>query len=109
MNVEYGDKAAESAEGEYLLRSATERLAEVLGPESEGVRAYWDREEDGQGRAVFSLKLRDINTGAEVKGIFTRQELESLHQARFRMYRLWSDLLRRRYPRSLQGTTGGEG
>lgn len=104
MNVTYPDRAKQ-VEGFFLLEQATACLTEVLGPSAEQVRIEWDRMEDACGRAVYTLRLSDW-TG-EASGNFSLEELRSSSQLRYRLVRLWGDLLQDRSHKQLKALTSG--
>ncbi len=66
--------------------------------------AEWDRVEDDRGRPLLTLRLRDY-TG-EVTGHFTPRELEDYDHWRFRLYRIWGDLLQIRSHKELEELQG---
>lgn len=104
MDVKYTDKAKQGEEF-VLLEQATACLADVLGPSAGQVRTEWDRVEDACGRAVYTLRLCDW-TG-EASGNFSLQELRSSSQLRYRLIRLWGDLLQDRSHKQLKALTSG--
>ncbi len=99
MKVTYTSKAKREGEGYVLLQHATTRLEELLGPSAEGVEALWDMTEDKRKRPLYTLRISDW-TG-EASAAFAPDELQSPAQIRYRLHRLWGDLL--------QGRKIGEG
>lgn len=92
MSVIYSPEVRQVTDGMPLLEKASSLLSEVLGKwPSEQVKADWQRVEDFQGRAIYRLTLRDF-TG-EASTDFAPDELENPLHMKFRMYRLWGDLL----------------
>jgi hypothetical protein len=100
MKVEYSAKVKRSDAWLGLLQEATARLEEVLGPSAPWIIAAWDQEENGTGRVVFKLCIRDW-TG-EVCSSFTPELLRSYAQDRYPWRRLWGDLLELRSHRQLE-------
>jgi hypothetical protein len=92
MDVQYSPEAKQWADGLTLFEQASTLLAEILGPQSSQlVKAEWNCVQDHQGRTLYRLTIRD-NTG-EVSTDFTPDELQNPQHLRFRLYRLWGDLL----------------
>jgi len=92
MDVQYSPEVRQSADGLTLVEQASTLLAEILGPQSsQTVKAEWNRVQDHQGRTLYRLTIRDY-TG-EVSTDFTPDELQNPLHLRFRLYRLWGDLL----------------
>jgi hypothetical protein len=100
MNVIYQEQADHWGEEYILLKWATELLRDVPGGSSGQVEAEWNRVEDGRGRVVYTLIIRDF-TG-EVEASFTPEELKNPTHMRVRLYGLWSDLLRVRNRKQMQ-------
>ena len=92
MDVQYSPEARQWADGLTLLEKASTLLANILGPQrSQIVKAEWNRVQDHQGRTLYRLTIRD-STG-EVSTDFAPDELQNPLHMRFRLYRLWGDLL----------------
>jgi hypothetical protein len=92
MDLQYSPEARQSPEGLALLEQASALLADILGPQSSQLeKADWQRWQDQKGRTVYRLTVRD-DTG-QVSTDFTLDELQNPLHMRFRMYRLWGDLL----------------
>jgi hypothetical protein len=92
MDVRYSPEVKQSADGLTLLERASTLLAEILGPQSsEMVKAEWNRVQDHQGRTLYRLTIRD-HTG-EVSTDFTPADLQNPMHLKYRLYRLWGDLL----------------
>jgi hypothetical protein len=104
MQVTYSDSARQPEERYTLLRRATERLDDVLGPSSGQVTAAWDRVTDEKGRELYRLSIDDFTDKATVT--FAPQELESPTHVRVRLHQLWGKLLQDRNQRQLQQLTG---
>lgn len=104
MEAIYTEKARQWGEGYALLHHATKRLEEILGPSASLVRAEWDRREDARGRTLYTLRLSDW-TG-ETKADFAPDELASADQMRYRLHRVWGDLLQVRSQKQLEQLTG---
>jgi len=75
-------------------------LDELLGAEAPGVAAEWDGSDDALGRAVVTLRLEDF--AGSVTTVFDPKELESPDKMRWRLNRLWRDLLRVRAHKQFQ-------
>jgi hypothetical protein len=103
MNVTYRDGAGERGEGHRLLQQATARLEEVVGSSAGQVQAEWNRTKDSRGRTIYTLRLSDW-TGT-VSADFAPDELQS-SSLRYRLLRLWGDLLQVRSHKLLEGLTG---
>ena len=61
--------------------------------------------------ALLGVKLTESDSGATVESIFTQEDLQKEHFARFSLFRLWDDLLRgkaRRLAQSSQSSPAGE-
>src|SRR5712692_2984481 len=84
QRVTFDNRVRQSGVLFFLARKATARLEEILGPSAEQVAADWERAEDGQGRGLLILRLRDW-TGA-VSAVFTPTELESASQMQSRLH-----------------------
>jgi len=92
MDVQFSPEIRQCAEGLTLVESASSLLAEILGPQSsQVVTAEWTVVKDRRGRAGYRLTIRDF-TG-EVSTDFATDELQNLLHLRFRLARLWGDLL----------------
>ena len=92
MDIQYSPEVRQSPDGLTLLEQASTLLAEVLGPQSsQKVKAEWDRVHDHKGRTLYRLTLRDF-TGS-VSTDFTSADLQNPMHLKYRLYRLWGDLL----------------
>jgi hypothetical protein len=93
MDVQYSPETRQSADVLKLLEQASARLADVVGPpSSQLVKADWTRVQDRQGRTVYRLTIRDGTD--EVSTDFDVDELQNSLHMRFRLPRLWGDLLK---------------
>lgn len=91
MDVQYPPESRESPEM-ALLQQASMLLTDILGPQSsQGMKAVWTRVQDHRGRMLHRLTIRDF-TG-EASTDFAPDELQNPLHMRFRMARLWGDLL----------------
>ncbi len=91
MDVLYSSETKQSPEA-ALLEQASVLLADTLERQSSQlVKAEWTSAQDRKGRPVYRLTIRD-STG-EASTDFAPDELENPLHMRFRMYRLWGDLL----------------
>lgn len=92
MELDYAPEIRNNAEELARLEPASTLLAEVMGPNSSQlVRAKWNRVQDSRGRNVYRLTIYDL-TG-EVSTDFVANDLRNEMHMKFRMYRLWGDLL----------------
>lgn len=94
MDVHYSLEVPQGADGSLLehLEQASTLLAAILGPQSsQVVKAKWNRVQDHQGRTLDRLTIWDF-TG-EVSTDFAPNELQNPLHMRFRLARLWGDLL----------------
>jgi hypothetical protein len=107
MNITYTDSAKQTGEGTALLQQVTNQLEEILGPAAARVKAEWDRQTDAKGRLLFILSLTDW-TGS-VRADFAPDELRSADHLRYRLHRLWGDLLQVRSQKQLEQLTGAGG
>ncbi len=95
MDVQYSPEAKQCPEA-MLLEQASTLLVDILGPQSSQiVKAEWNRVKDNHGRTLYRLTIRDF-TG-EASTDFAPDELQNPLHMRFRMYRLWGDLLQVRH------------
>jgi hypothetical protein len=92
MNVVYSDPVKQAGQDFELIRQATAKLKEILGSAQDSVRAQWDRGENEQGWPFYSLKLSDFS--GEVEAMFPPDDLRRESHLRFRLARLWNELLR---------------
>ena len=91
MDVTYSPETRQSG-GLKLLEQASYLLADILGPQSSPlVKGEWSRVQDHRGRTLYRLSIRDF-TG-EASTDFAPDELQNSLHMRYRMYRLWGDLL----------------
>jgi hypothetical protein len=104
MNATYSDRARQCAEDFALLQRATKCLEEVLGKSTNDVQAEWDQRQDARGRATYTLRISDWTGSVSVD--FTPDELQSPSQVRYRMLRLWGDLLQIRSHKQLEELMG---
>lgn len=92
MDVQYSPEARQGADVLTLLEQASTLLPQILGPQSSQiVKAEWDRVQDHKGRTVYRLTIGDI-TG-KVFTDFTPADLQNPMHLKYRLYRLWGDLL----------------
>ena len=82
------------ADGSKLREQASTLLEGILGQSCKVVERQWSRVQDPKGRPLDRLTIRDW-TG-EVFTDFAPDELQNPLHMRFRMHRLWGDLLQRR-------------
>ena len=107
MNAVYTHKAKQWSEGFHLLQIATTLLTEIIGPSGDIVTAEWDRTEDDNGRALYTLRICDPS--GETKAKFPPEELNNRDYMRIRLYHLWGDILEKRSHKQLEAllNTGG--
>src|SRR2546430_1471428 len=92
MDVQYSPETRQWADGFKLLEQASAHLADVVGPQpSRLVKAEWNRVKDHQGRQFYRLTIRDF--AGEASTDFTLDELQNPLHMKFRLARLWGDLL----------------
>ncbi len=105
--VSFTEKLQRNRELFHLAQKTTEWLEEIVGSSAGLTEAEWDVGEDARGRAVVTLRLSDW-TGS-VTGVFDPRELESAKETRFRLHRIWGDLLQIRSHRQLEEIQIGDG
>ena len=92
MDVQYSTELRQCPKDFAVVEQASAVLADVLGPQSsQAVKAEWNRTQDQQGRMLYRLTIGDF--AGEVATDFAADELQNPLHTRFRMYRLWGDLL----------------
>ena len=91
MNTTYSESVQQQDEDYRLIQDATAELENILGKSADRATVEWSSERDDTGTALYSLRLKDPTV--EVQGQFAPDELRSRHQMRFRLYRIWGDLL----------------
>lgn len=92
MDVQYSTELQQSAKELALVEQASAVLSDVLGPHSsQHVKAEWNRMQDQQGRMLYNLTIQD--SVGKVSTDFAPDELVNPLHIRYRMYRLWGDLL----------------
>jgi hypothetical protein len=87
-----------------LVRQITAELEDVLGISAGCTTAEWEVVEDGEGRTMYTLTVRDFL--AKVAVAFTPEQLERDRERRSTLYRLWGDLLQDRNHRQLRELLG---
>jgi hypothetical protein len=92
VNITYTENSKRWREGYELLKQATKRLEEILGPSADSVAAEWEGDVENGRPPMYRLKLRDA-TG-EVGADFTVDGLRVSAYVNIRLSRLWGDLLR---------------
>lgn len=93
MEVLYSPETRQSPDRLTLLQEASQRLAESVSPQwSQLLKAEWSCVQDLKGRTLYRLTLRDDS--GEVYTDFTPDELPNALHMRFRLPRLWGDLLK---------------
>jgi hypothetical protein len=105
MKVDYSERAQQALD-QIDRDRITRVLSETLGQSAELVQANWDVPEDTKGRRLLTVELKDW-TGS-VTASLEPDEVKSDHHLRYRLYRLWGDLLRDR-SNKLPGTANNGG
>ncbi len=103
-----GDRLSQESPIRGLVDRPNAILKDILGRSQGIVTATWDRAEDARGKPVITLSLSDF-TGS-VTTTFSPPELTDENQMRFRLNRLWGDLLRIRSHKEIEAvlrTAGG--
>jgi hypothetical protein len=109
MNVTYSEKVRQSPETYALLQQATTGLEEAIGPSAGSIRAEWDQTEDEKHQPRYTLRISDPKVSATAS--LDLEELTRPSFRKFRLLRIWSDLLMARSHKQqddLQGTNGSE-
>ena len=84
-----------SSDERYLLEQVSDVFRDEIGSKSSAfVRVRWDREADTRGRTYYRLSISDP-WADEVGTNFAPDELTNQLHLRYRLYRLWGDLLQR--------------
>lgn len=92
MKVDYSPELRQLGDWNVLLEEASALLADVLGPQSSQlVKAEWTCVRDQRSRELYRLTIRD-HTG-EVSTDFAPDELQNQLHMKYRLHRLWGDLL----------------
>jgi hypothetical protein len=107
MNVTYTEKARQKSEDFALLQRATNWLQEVVGPSASQATVEWDRNEDDKSHPLYTLKISDRPDAASAS--FDRDELAGGSLLRYRLSRVWDDLLQARSHRLLDELMRGNG
>ena len=97
MNVIYTERAKQESEGYHLLQQLTKNLEEVIGPPAANLTAQWDRTNDAKGQTRYTLGITDSADKASTS--FEPDELKSNHHMRYRLLRLYDNLLKARTDR----------
>jgi hypothetical protein len=100
QNVTYSMQLKQAPDLYAKAQQATALLEDILKASAGRVTAEWDRIQDDQGLPAVSLRLAD-STGARSAAL-AAWELEQRGQLRFRLYRIWDDLLRVRAEKQLE-------
>jgi hypothetical protein len=107
MNVTYTEKARQKSEDFALLQRATNWLQEDAGPSASHAIVEWDRIEDEKSHPHYMLRISDKLDAASAS--FDRDELTGGTLLRYRLSRVWGDLLQARSHRLLDDLMGGNG
>jgi hypothetical protein len=92
-----------------LIQTAHQLLLDSLGISTEEVREDWSLEKDPKGRTLVRLKLSDSFVKDGVKDEFAQEVLENPGEMRYRLHRLWGDLLQDRSHIMLKKLMDGDG
>jgi hypothetical protein len=103
MDVKYPDTGAQPGDEHALLAMATRLLEEAAGS-APNLKIEWDRSNDENGRPVYTLRLSDRSGSAS--GGFSPEDLRDTTHLRYRLIRLWGDLLQARSHKQLQELLG---
>lgn len=108
MEVIYSEATKQRPENHALLQSYTALLTGNIGPSSSSsrVKAEWDQKQDELGTITYSMRISDA-TG-DVTASFRPDELARPLHMRFRLLRLWGELLQARIDRHLGNLTSDE-
>jgi hypothetical protein len=98
MNVHYSDNVKNSED--YGLLQTLSDLPSKVVPQTERVRAEWDRKTDPRGKSLYSLRLADASE--EAQSAFPIEELRDPLIMHFRLHHLWGDVLQARSHRLLR-------
>ena len=82
MNVIYTDRARQRPEDFVLLQQATKQIPDAIGPAAAAATFTWDRVEDDQGRAEYTLRRVQFATHSRVLRALSS---EGEHDARPRL------------------------
>jgi hypothetical protein len=91
-----------------LVQSAHQMLLDSLGPFRVQVHEDWSLEKDPKGRPLVRLRLSDFTVKDGVKDEFAPDELENPGELRYRLHRLWGDLLQDRSHKLLRNLVDGD-
>jgi hypothetical protein len=90
-----------------LVTAACQALRDIVGADGAEVIADWSMAKDLQGRSFVRLDLSDFTGRVEAK--FAPDEMENSRQVRYRLYRIWGDLLQIRSHKQLKQLTEESG
>lgn len=107
MNARYSETTKQACAELPLLQEATARLEEVIGPSIfvDQLRAEWNQDRDPKGRTHYTLRLSVQEES--VSASFTPRELRDRRELRYRLIRLWGDLLQLISHKQLENLTKG--
>src|SRR5437870_11775716 len=100
MKVQIQPELAKRKPLAEVVEAATPVLEEEIGASAERVTATWDFQPDDRGRPLIQLTLADWSGQASAH--FALEELQPPEQARWRLRRLWSDLLQEALERQVR-------
>jgi hypothetical protein len=107
MKVIYTDRGRPWPEAAQTLGEATGWLEDAIGASAARVTAEWDRTTDDKGHAQYNLRISDSVDRANAS--YAPDEIRSPRHMRFRLLRLWGDLLQARDHRQLQRLLSSSG
>jgi hypothetical protein len=93
MKVQMDSELAERKPLAALAEAANPVLEQAIGPPAERVTATWGFRADERGRPIIRLTLADRSEQASAD--FTPEELQALDGSRWRLIRLWGDVLQK--------------
>jgi hypothetical protein len=79
---------------------ANAELQKLLGPSASHAAVEWKLTKDAMGRLLLVLRLSDFTGYVETR--FEPAELENLEALRFKLHRIWGDLLEARSHEQLE-------
>ena len=107
MNATYNETTRQGKAELPLLQQTTACLEEVISPSIfiDQIRAEWNPGQDPKGRTLYTLRLSVQSES--VSASFTPRELRHRRDLRYRLIRLWGDLLELISHKQLENLTKG--
>lgn len=94
ITVAYSENLKQAKDLYERTREATGLLEQILGRWTNPVTVDWDRSKDSAGHDLLLLRIAD-ETGSE-SAVFAPSELGDQRSLRWRLNRLWGELLKTR-------------